>query len=62
MDKNYLQAVERKLKKQGKTEKQVEAYIKNLMNPKKKMEEEKIEEVVEEVEAKEEVTPEETEA
>ena len=41
MDKNYLAAVEKKLKKQGKTEEEVEAFIKNLVNP--NIEEEKVE-------------------
>lgn len=34
MDKNYLKAVEKKLKKQGKTPEEVDAFIKNLVNPK----------------------------
>ena len=62
MDKTYIEAVRRKLKKQGKTEHAVETYIKKLIDP-NYMEEEKVEtpeEVVLEVipVAPEEVVPE----
>lgn len=40
MNKEYLKAVERKLKKQGKTEAEVDLYIKNLIYPKNTMEDE----------------------
>ena len=40
MDNFYLQAVRRKLKKQGKSDEEVDAFIKNLTNPNKNMEDE----------------------
>lgn len=54
MDKFYLQAVTRKLKKKGASDKEVEDYIKNLTNPKMDEEEKEVEEVLSEVEASEE--------
>ncbi len=53
MDKFYLQAVAKKLKKQGKSEEEVDKYIKNLIYPKNMDEEqkEKDEEVLSEAEA-----------
>ena len=40
MDKSYLEAVAKKLKIQGKSEQEVDAYIKNLVGGKTIMEEE----------------------
>lgn len=44
MNKEYLRAVEKKLKKQGKSDKAVEDYIKKLLKPNKMEEEKKVEE------------------